>query len=99
MVRPRTSSVRGRTPPAEPPSPDRAPRPHLPVWWPRGRRDGSYGPQLDTVNRREFVSSSAGWIPFLRRNTVELSDMRFHVRRKGHTGRRSLHIHGNEETA
>jgi hypothetical protein len=25
--------------------------------------------------------------------------MRFHVRRKGHSGRRYLHIHGNEETA
>jgi hypothetical protein len=52
------------------------------------------------VNRREFLASGLfGWFPFFRRNTIELAGMRFQIRRKGHSGRRYLHIHGNEDTA
>lgn len=52
------------------------------------------------MNRREFLALSvSGWFPFFRRNAIELAGMRFHVLRKGHSGRRYLHIHGNEDTA
>jgi hypothetical protein len=46
-----------------------------------------------------LASGLIGWVPFFRRNTIELAGMRFHIRRKGHSGRRYLHIHGNEDTA
>jgi hypothetical protein len=52
------------------------------------------------MNRREFLASNAfGWFPLFHRNTVELAGMRFRVRRRGRSGRRYLHIHGNEDTA
>ena len=52
------------------------------------------------MNRREFVASSfLAWLPFFHRSEVKFAGMHFRVRRKGHSGRRYLHIHGNEDTA
>lgn len=54
------------------------------------------------MNRREFLSSTsaaAAWLPFFPRHHVELAGMPFHVLRNGRSGRRFLHIHGDEPTA
>ena len=53
------------------------------------------------VSRREFLAyaSLLGWIPFLRPHHVSLAGARFRIHRNGHSKRRYLFIHGNEETA
>jgi len=52
------------------------------------------------VNRRRFLLLGLWGFPwFWRRNTVALAGARFRIRRHGHSGRRYLVIHGNEETA
>ena len=52
------------------------------------------------LDRREFLAASIfGWIPFLRPKHVTLAGARFRIIRYGHSKRRYLVIHGNEETA
>lgn len=53
------------------------------------------------LSRREFLAygSVFGWIPFLRPRHVSLAGARFRILRNGHSKRRYLFIHGNEETA
>jgi hypothetical protein len=51
------------------------------------------------LNRREFLYALA-WFPFFwRRRSIELAGIRFRIVRHGHSSRRYLHIHGNENTA
>ena len=56
---------------------------------------------LAQVSRREFLAygSILGWLPFLRPRHVGLAGARFRIVRYGHSPRRYLVIHGNEETA
>ena len=49
------------------------------------------------VSRREFLIF--GWLPFLHRRHLSLAGARFRILRNGHSKRRYLRIHGNEETA
>lgn len=53
------------------------------------------------LSRREFLAygSILGWIPFLRPHHVDLAGAKFRIHRNGHSKRRYLFIHGNEETA
>jgi hypothetical protein len=51
----------------------------------------------DGVSRRQFVA--LGWFPFLRPRHIALAGARFRILRNGHSPRRYLRIHGNEETA
>jgi hypothetical protein len=52
-------------------------------------------------SRREFLAygSVLGWLPFFRKKHISLAGARYRVIRKGHSRRRYLLIHGNEETA
>lgn len=52
-------------------------------------------------SRREFLAyaSILGWLPFFRPKHVGLAGARFRITRYGHSKRRYLLIHGNEETA
>lgn len=51
------------------------------------------------VSRRQFLAQS--WFPFtfLRRRHISLAGAHFRIVRNGHSQRRYLRIHGNEETA
>jgi hypothetical protein len=49
------------------------------------------------ASRREFLA--LGWFPFLRPRHIDLAGARFRILRNGHSSRRYLRIHGNEETA
>lgn len=53
------------------------------------------------LSRREFLvyGSIFGWIPFLRPRHISLAGARFRIHRNGHSTRRYLLIHGNEESA
>jgi hypothetical protein len=51
------------------------------------------------VRRREFLALGVGWLPFFRSKHVNLAGARFRIVRYGHSNRRYLVIHGNEETA
>jgi hypothetical protein len=53
------------------------------------------------VNRREFLALGLGWFPFFwrRKRYVSLAGARFRLISRGHSPRRYLVIHGNEETA
>jgi hypothetical protein len=52
------------------------------------------------LDRREFLAASIfGWIPFLRPKHVTLAGAKFRIIRYGHSKRRYLVIHGNEQTA
>jgi hypothetical protein len=53
------------------------------------------------LSRREFLAygSILGWIPFLRPRHISLAGARFRIHRNGHSKRRYLLIHGNEESA
>lgn len=51
------------------------------------------------MTRRSFLLIGLGWFPFFRRRFVTLDGIRFQVIRHGHSFRRYLLIHGNEETA
>ena len=55
----------------------------------------------DAVSRREFLAyaSISGWIPFLRPKHISLAGARFRIVRYGHSNRRYVVIHGNEESA
>jgi len=48
-------------------------------------------------SRREFLAF--GWLPFFRPRHISLAGARFRIVRRGHSNRRYLLIHGNEETA
>lgn len=48
-------------------------------------------------SRRQFLVF--GWIPFLRPRHIRVAGARFRILRHGHSARRYLFIHGNEETA
>jgi len=48
-------------------------------------------------SRRELLAF--GWFPFFRPKHISLAGARFRILRKGHSNRRYLVIHGNEETA
>ena len=48
-------------------------------------------------SRREFLAF--GWLPFFRPKHIQLAGARFRIIRNGHSQRRFLLIHGNEETA
>ncbi len=52
-------------------------------------------------SRREFLAygSIFGWIPFLRPKHIGLAGARFRIYRNGHSRRRYVLLHGNEETA
>lgn len=52
-------------------------------------------------SRREFLAygSVLGWLPFLRPKHISLAGATFRIVRNGHSKRRYLLIHGNEETA
>ncbi len=52
-------------------------------------------------SRRDFLvcGSIFGWIPFLRAKHISLGAARFRIYRNGHSKRRYVVIHGNEETA
>ena len=52
-------------------------------------------------SRRDFLAYASifGWLPFLRPKHVELAGARFRITRYGHSLRRYLVIHGNEEDA
>jgi hypothetical protein len=49
------------------------------------------------VPRRQFLALA--WFPFLRPRHISLAGARFRILRNGHSKRRYLRIHGNEETA
>ncbi len=49
------------------------------------------------VNRRQFLA--LGWFPWLHPRHISLAGARFRILRNGHSNRRYLRIHGNEETA
>ncbi len=51
--------------------------------------------------RREFLAYAFifGWIPFFHAKHISLAGARFRIRRNGHSRRRYLLIHGNEESA
>jgi hypothetical protein len=48
-------------------------------------------------SRRQFLAF--GWFPFFRPKHISLVGARFRILRNGHSKRRYLRIHGNEETA
>jgi hypothetical protein len=52
-------------------------------------------------SRREFLVAASifGWLPFLRPKRVSLAGARFRITRYGHSNRRYLVIHGDEESA
>jgi hypothetical protein len=52
-------------------------------------------------SRREFLAygSAFGWIPFFRPRHISLAGARFRIHHNGHSRRRYLLIHGNEESA
>jgi len=52
---------------------------------------------IDAWSRREFLAF--GWLPFFRPKHISLAGARFRIIRNGHSKRRFLMIHGNEETA
>jgi len=54
-----------------------------------------------TVPRREVLAyaSISGWIPFFRPKHISLGGARFRIIRYGHSDRRYVVIHGNEESA
>jgi hypothetical protein len=53
------------------------------------------------LSRRDFLAygSVLGWIPFLQPRHIALAGARFRIHRNGHSKRRYLLIHGNEESA
>jgi hypothetical protein len=53
------------------------------------------------TTRREFLAAGLGWFPFFwrRQKSIRLAGAEFRVVTRGHSPRRYLHIHGNEETA
>jgi hypothetical protein len=53
------------------------------------------------VSRREFLAYASifGWIPFFRPKHISLAGARFRIHRYGHSDRRYVVIHGNEESA
>jgi hypothetical protein len=61
----------------------------------------SFRPAGEAISRRElFVYGSIfGWLPFFRPKHVSLAGARYRIIRNGHSHRRYLLIHGNEETA
>jgi hypothetical protein len=61
-------------------------------------------PRIPAPSRREFLALASAaplldWIPFLRPRHIGLAGARFRIVRNGHSRRRYLLIHGNEETA
>ena len=54
-----------------------------------------------TTSRRDFLAYAGivGWLPFFRPKHVSLAGARYRIIRNGHSRRRYLLIHGNEETA
>ncbi len=51
-------------------------------------------------SRREFIFAGIfGWFPFFRPTHISLDGAHFRILRNGHSTRRYLVIHGNEETA
>ena len=64
------------------------------------RRPGA-GPPPAGLSRREFLAYASifGWLPFFRPKRIELAGARFRITRYGHSNRRYLVIHGDEETA
>ena len=48
-------------------------------------------------SRREFLAF--GWLPFFHARHISLAGARFRIHRNGHSHRRYVLIHGNEETA
>lgn len=54
-------------------------------------------PTSQGCSRREFLAF--GWFPFFRPKHISLAGARFGILRNGHSTRRYLLIHGNEETA
>jgi len=48
-------------------------------------------------SRREFLAF--GWLPFLRPRRIRMAGASFRIVRNGHSARRYVLIHGNEETA
>jgi hypothetical protein len=57
--------------------------------------------QSRSVTRREVLAYASifGWIPFFRPKHVSVAGARFRIVRYGHSNRRYLVIHGDEETA
>lgn len=53
------------------------------------------------VSRRDFLLAASvfGWLPFFRPKHVSLAGARFRITRYGHSDRRYVVIHGNEEAA
>ena len=54
------------------------------------------------TTRREFLvvgASAFGWLPFLRPRHIRFAGAKFRIIRNGHSKRRYLLIHGDEETA
>lgn len=53
------------------------------------------------TSRREFLAYASifGWLPFLRPKRIELAGASFRITRYGHSNRRYLLIHGDEESA
>ena len=53
------------------------------------------------LSRRELLAygSVLGWLPFFRPKHISLAGARYRIIRNGHSRRRYLLIHGNEETA
>jgi len=66
----------------------------------REREVDGYQLPID-ISRREFLAYASifSWIPFFRPKHVSLVGARFRITRYGHSNRRYLVIHGNEETA
>ena len=56
---------------------------------------------LNRCSRRDLLvyGSLFGWLPFFHARHIHLAGARFRIRRNGHSARRYLLIHGNEETA
>ena len=59
----------------------------------------SAGPEVrrDAFSRRELLAF--GWFPFFHQKHIHLAGARFRIIRNGHSKRRYLVIHGDEETA
>ena len=53
--------------------------------------------RAEGASRRQFLA--LGWFPWLSRRHISLAGARFRILRTGHSKRRYLRIHGNEETA
>jgi hypothetical protein len=58
-------------------------------------------PPAARLTRREFLAygSILSWLPFFRPRHIALAGARFRIIREGHSSRRYLVIHGNEEDA